>query len=61
MNRQEKSLDVGLDYPLKRERDNGNGNFLLRRVVQAPAVKEISKGLLKQCFGILDNLIKVFI
>ena len=58
MNRQENSLDVGLYYPLKREQDNDNSNILLRRVVKAPAVTEISKGLLKQCFGILDNLIK---
>ena len=44
MNRQENSLDV--DYPLKREQDNDNSNILLRRVVKAPAVTEISKGLL---------------
>ena len=46
MNRQENSLDVGLYYPLKREQDNDNSNILLRRVVKAPAVTEISKGLL---------------
>ena len=42
---QQDFLDEGLDYPLKRGQDNGNDNIMLRRVVQAPAVTEILKGL----------------
>ena len=44
-------IKIRLDYPLKREQGNGNDNILLRRVVQAPAVTEISKGPLQQYFG----------
>ena len=54
-NRREISLDEGLDYPLKRKQGNDNG--MLCRVVQAPAVTEISKGPLQQYFWILDNYI----
>ena len=52
------SLDEGLDYSLKQGRDNSNGNILLRRVVQAPALTEILKGPLKQYFWILNYLFK---
>ena len=48
-------------YPFGRELGGNIINLLLARIHKRPVATEISKGLLKQCFGILDNLIKVFI
>ena len=51
-------MDKGLDYPEEQQiYYDINGNGILRRIIQAPTVTEVSKALLQQCFGILKERI----
>ena len=52
-----KRKNQGSNYPFKRQKDDNNGNGILRRIIQAPTVTEVSKALLQQCFGILKERI----
>ena len=53
--KQKKSLNEQGDYPLKRRKDNNNGNDRSERVVQPPTATEVSKTLLLECFGTLKE------
>ena len=50
-----KRKNQGSNYPFKRQKDGNNGNGILRRIIPAPTVREVSKALLQQCFGVLKE------
>ena len=53
--KQKKSLNERRNYPLKRRKDNNNGNDRSKRVVQPSTATEVSKALLLECFGTLKE------
>ena len=53
--KRKKCLNEGLDYPLKRRKDNNNGNGRSKRMAQPPTATEVSKALLLECFGTLKE------
>ena len=53
--KRKKSLNERRNYPLKRRKDNNNGNDRSKRVVQPSTATEVSKALLLECFGTLKE------